>query len=127
MSQKTSSLQMLSQSEAERAAEMFSAFADSTRLKLLHALSGGELCVGDLAELLGVSVSAVSHQLRGLRALRLVRGRRDGKMMFYSLDDDHVLSLLDVGLQHASERNRNASVRDVSTRNAKTRRIQSVS
>lgn len=90
---------------AEQTAEMFAAFADPTRLKLLHALSGGEMCVGELAEILEVSVSAVSHQLRGLRVLRLVRARREGKMMFYSLDDDHVVSLLAIGLQHAGERN----------------------
>jgi ArsR family transcriptional regulator len=83
--------------------EMFAAFGDPTRLKLLMALSGGELCVWDLSVLLGVSASAVSHQLRGLRALRLVKGRRDGKMTFYSLDDEHVLALLEVGLEHARE------------------------
>ena len=88
---------------ARQLADMFAAFGDATRLKLLHALSGGELCVGDLAALLGVSASAVSHQLRGLRALRLVRGRRDGKMTLYSLDDEHVLALLNVGLEHARE------------------------
>jgi DNA-binding transcriptional ArsR family regulator len=86
--------------------DMFAAFGDPTRLKLLMALSGGELCVWDLSVLLGVSASAVSHQLRGLRALRLVKGRRDGKMTFYSLDDEHVLALLDVGLEHAREPHR---------------------
>jgi ArsR family transcriptional regulator, lead/cadmium/zinc/bismuth-responsive transcriptional repressor len=84
-------------------AAMFDAFSDPTRLKLLSCLTQGELCVGDLAQLLGVSASAVSHQLRGLRALRLVRSRRDGKMIFYALDDDHVQALLDIGVAHLSE------------------------
>ncbi|MBV9867448.1 MAG: helix-turn-helix transcriptional regulator [Abitibacteriaceae bacterium] len=84
-------------------ADMFAAFGDSTRLKLLCALVQGELCVCDLSILLGVSPSAVSHQLRGLRALRLVKSRRDGKMVLYSLDDDHVLTLLHVGLSHIRE------------------------
>jgi ArsR family transcriptional regulator len=89
----------LPRSRAQSVTEMFAAFADPTRLKLLLALSGGEMCVCDLAVVLGVSASAVSHQLRGLRALHLVTGRRDGKMNFYSLDDEHVMSLLDVGLR----------------------------
>ena len=84
-------------------AEMFGAFGDPTRLKLLCALAQGELCVGDLAMLLEVSPSAVSHQLRGLRALRLVKFRREGKMIYYTLDDDHVQTLLDVGLMHVRE------------------------
>ena len=95
--------------------EMFAAFGDPTRLKLLMALSGGELCVWDLSVLLGVSASAVSHQLRGLRALRLVKGRRDGKMTFYSLDDEHVLALLDVGLEHAREPHRSGEPYRVGT------------
>lgn len=84
-------------------ADMFAAFGDPTRLKLLCALVQGEMCVCDLSILLGVSPSAVSHQLRGLRALRLVKSRRDGKMVLYSLDDDHVLTLLHVGLTHIRE------------------------
>jgi DNA-binding transcriptional ArsR family regulator len=93
----------LPQERLQSVTEMFAAFGDPTRLKLLMALSGGELCVWDLSVLLGVSASAVSHQLHGLRALRLVKGRRDGKMTFYSLDDEHVLALLEVGLEHARE------------------------
>lgn len=88
---------------AQELSRMFAAFGDATRLKLLHALSGGEMCVGDLSVLLEVSASAVSHQLSGLRALRLVKARRAGKRTLYSLDDDHVLTLLDVGLEHARE------------------------
>ncbi|HEX8834012.1 MAG TPA: metalloregulator ArsR/SmtB family transcription factor, partial [Abditibacteriaceae bacterium] len=84
-------------------AAMYAALGDPTRLRLLLALSAGELCVGDLSLILGVSASAVSHQLRGLKALRLVRPRRDGKMILYSLDDDHIFSLLKLGIEHASE------------------------
>src|SRR5687768_13018659 len=84
-------------------ADMFAALGDPTRLRLLLALSAGELCVGDLALILGVSASAVSHQLRGLKTLRLVRPRRDGKMILYSLDDDHIFSLLKMGIEHAGE------------------------
>src|SRR5687768_12764623 len=80
----------LSAGEVRDLAAMFDAFADPTRLKLLCCLTQGEMCVGDLAEMLMVSPSAVSHQLRGLRALHLVRTRRAGKSIFYALDDDHV-------------------------------------
>lgn len=76
-----------------RMAELFKALADPTRLQLLLALADRELCVCDLAALVGLSQSAVSHQLRTLRQLRLVRGRRAGKLMYYQLDDDHVVSL----------------------------------
>lgn len=88
---------------AQELARMFAAFGDPTRLKLLHSLAAGELCVGDLSLVLKVSASAVSHQLRELRALHLVKGRRDGKMTMYSLDDEHVFALLDAGTQHIGE------------------------
>lgn len=81
-------------------AETFSAMGDPTRLRLLFALATEELCVCDLAALLGVSVSAVSHQLRLLRGLRLVKCRREGRMSYYSLDDQHVSTLLSLGLEH---------------------------
>lgn len=81
-------------------AETFSAMGDPTRLRLLFALAYEELCVCDLAALLGVSVSAVSHQLRLLRGLRLVKCRREGRLSYYSLDDQHVSTLLSLGLEH---------------------------
>jgi ArsR family transcriptional regulator len=84
-------------------AETFRALGDPTRVRILHALSHGELCVCDLAAVLGVSQSAVSHQLRLLRSLRLVRARRDGRMVFYALDDRHVVDLLKQGLRHVTE------------------------
>jgi DNA-binding transcriptional ArsR family regulator len=93
----------LSNSAIRDLAAMFDAFADPTRLKLLCCLTQGEMCVGDLADLLTVSPSAVSHQLRGLRALHLVRTRREGKSIFYALDDDHVQALLDIGVAHIHE------------------------
>lgn len=81
-------------------AETFQAIADPTRVRILYALSRGELCVGDLAALLDLTPSAVSHQLRLLRGLRLVRRRRAGRHIIYALDDDHVMQLLAQGLEH---------------------------
>jgi len=89
----------------ERLARLFSAFADPTRLKILHALNViDELCVCDLAALSDLSVSAVSHQLRLLRDRELVRARRDGRMVYYSLSDQHVSQLMAIGAEHANER-----------------------
>lgn len=85
------------------AAEIFKMLADPNRLRLLHALAQEELCVCDLAELVETTASAVSHQLRLLRTARLVRYRREGKMVYYRLDDAHVESLLKEGLRHAEE------------------------
>jgi DNA-binding transcriptional ArsR family regulator len=84
-------------------AEVFRALGDPTRVRILDALSHGELCVCDLAAVLGLSQSAVSHQLRLLRGLRLVRARRDGRMMFYALDDRHVVDLMTQGRRHVGE------------------------
>ena len=82
-------------------AELFKVFGDSTRIKILYALFSAELCVGDLAQLLGMSQTAVSHQLRVLRTNKLVKGRKEGKIVFYSLADDHVMTILQMGLEHA--------------------------
>src|SRR5512139_2535680 len=84
-------------------AEIFKILGDPTRVRLLDALSRAELCVCDLASLVGLSESAVSHQLRLLRGTRVVRARRDGRMVFYSLDDQHVLGLFQQGLRHVEE------------------------
>ena len=89
-------------------ADTFSALGDPTRVRMLDALSHGELCVCDLAAVLSLSQSAVSHQLRLLRGMRLVRPRRDGRVVFYSLDDHHIMSLFRQTLQHVEE---SASVR----------------
>jgi len=84
-------------------AEIFRALGDPTRVRVLDALSHGELCVCDLAQLIGLSQSATSHQLRLLRALRLVRSRRAGRMVFYTLDDRHIVTLVRQGLRHVEE------------------------
>ncbi|MHB9059323.1 MAG: ArsR/SmtB family transcription factor [Bacillota bacterium] len=81
-------------------AEIFKALSDDSRVMMVYALSREELCVHDLAALLGMSVSAVSHHLRSLRQMRLVKNRRDGKRVFYSLDDDHVAGLIRQSLDH---------------------------
>ena len=81
-------------------ADFFKVFGDSTRLKLLFALAKGELCVGDLSEVVGLSQSAVSHQLRILRQSGVVRFTKRGKTVFYALDDQHVSTLVSQGLEH---------------------------
>ncbi|GIV21615.1 MAG: transcriptional regulator [Armatimonadota bacterium] len=90
--------------ELMRMREIFAALGDATRLRLLLALSRQPLCVHELSEVLDVSVSAVSHQLRTLKMLRLVTAQRVGKRVYYSLDDMHVQRLLEEGLEHALER-----------------------
>jgi DNA-binding transcriptional ArsR family regulator len=84
-------------------AETFKLLGDPTRLKLVHALSKGELCVCDLAAMLGVGSTAVSNHLRLLRSMRLVSYRREGKMAYYSLADDHITRLLAECLDHVQE------------------------
>lgn len=84
-------------------AETFKILGDPTRIKIAFALSKEELCVCDIANLLGVSQSAVSHSLRTLRQMKLVKFRREGKIAYYSLDDDHISNLLDEGFRHVEE------------------------
>jgi DNA-binding transcriptional ArsR family regulator len=86
--------------------EIFRVLGDPTRVRILDVLSRGEQCVGKLAAQLGVTESAVSHQLRLLRNTRIVRGRREGRMIFYALDDQHVLDLFRQGLRHVQEAGR---------------------
>ena len=83
--------------------ELFRIFGDSTRIKILYALFDEELCVGDIAAILNLSQSSVSHQLRILKDNKLVRFRREGKSIFYALDDDHVRSILQLGMEHVEE------------------------
>ena len=85
-------------------AEAFGALADPSRVKIIYSLLEGERCVGELARSLGLSVSSVSQHLRLLRALRWAKNRRQGRMVFYSLDDAHVRELLDIGLRHIQGR-----------------------
>ena len=84
-------------------AELFKIFGDSTRVKILYALLESELCVCDIAKLMEVTQSAVSHQLRVLKNSKLVKFRREGKTVYYSLADDHVLHILDQGMEHILE------------------------
>ncbi len=85
-------------------AELFKVFGDSTRVKILCALFSSELCVCDIAALLGMTKSAISHQLRVLKQAKLVKNRRDGKTVFYSLDDNHVKTIFDQGIHHITEK-----------------------
>ena len=94
----------LEEEELFEMAELFKVFGDSTRIKILYALLESEMCVCDIAQLLGLTQSAVSHQLRVLKANKLVRNRREGKTVFYSLDDDHVRSILEMGMEHLEEK-----------------------
>ena len=83
--------------------ELFRIFGDSTRIKILYSLFDTELCVGDIAAILSLSQSSVSHQLRILKDSKLVKFRREGKSIYYSLDDDHVRSILNLGMEHLEE------------------------
>lgn len=85
-------------------AELFKVFGDSTRIKILCALFEAEMCVCDIAALLNMTQSAISHQLRVLKQAKLVKNRREGKVVYYSLDDDHVKSIFDQGLNHINEK-----------------------
>lgn len=84
-------------------AELFKIFGDSTRIKILYVLSESEMCVCDIAQLLGMTQSAISHQLRSLKQCRLVKAQRDGKTVFYSLADGHVRTILNQGMEHVAE------------------------
>ncbi|HIS26443.1 MAG TPA: winged helix-turn-helix transcriptional regulator [Candidatus Pullilachnospira intestinigallinarum] len=86
-----------------RLADLFKVFGDPTRIRILYALSTGELCVCDIAQLLGMTQSAISHQLRVLKQMSLVKFRREGKTVYYSLADAHVATILAQGLDHVQE------------------------
>ena len=100
-------------------ADTFSALGDPTRVRILDVLSHGELCVCDLAAVLGLSQSAVSHQLRLLRGIRLVRPRREGRIVFYSLDDQHIISIFKQTLQHVEEEASHAASKPRRARSAR--------
>lgn len=85
---------------AAKVAELFSALSDTSRLRIIAALTDGEMNVGALADMVGISESAVSHHMRHLRQMRLVRARKNGRFVFYSLDDDHIADLYKLGLEH---------------------------
>ncbi len=86
-----------------RAAELFKVFGDPTRIRILHTLIENELCVQDIADELAMTQSAISHQLRILKQAALVKFRRDGKTIYYSLADDHVATIMKQGLEHVCE------------------------
>ena len=85
-------------------AELFKVFGDTTRVRILYALFAAEMCVCDIAALLGMTQSAISHQLRVLKQTRLVKYRKEGKSVYYSLDDDHIKGIFQRGLDHINER-----------------------
>ena len=84
-------------------AELFKVFGDTTRIKILYALFSSEMCVCDIAALLDMTQSAISHQLRVLKQARLVKYRKEGKIVYYSLDDEHIKQIFDQGLNHINE------------------------
>jgi DNA-binding transcriptional ArsR family regulator len=92
-----------SEKETARLASLYQVLGDPTRLKMILGLRDGEMCVCDLAAFLGLTESAISHQLRRLKEQALVKNRRDGQILYYSLDDEHVSGLLRVGLDHIRE------------------------
>ncbi len=83
--------------------ELFKAFGDSTRIRILYVLFEAEVCVGDIALLLNMTQSAISHQLKALKNARLIKGRKDGKTVFYSLSDSHVRAMINQGIKHVTE------------------------
>jgi len=95
---------VLSDDVVNELAEFFKVFGDAARLRILHALSMAEMCVCDLCEFLGMNQSAVSHQLKVLRQSRLIKYRREGRNVYYSLDDEHIQQIFEVGLKHIMEK-----------------------
>lgn len=94
---------LMASNAVEALAETFRILGDPTRVRILDVLASGELCVCDIAELVGMSESAVSHQLRLLRDMRLVRPRRAGRQVYYTLDDQHIMALFQQALKHVLE------------------------
>jgi len=94
---------MLDEDKFLNLAELFKVFGDGTRLKIIYALLKKELCVCDIAEVLGMSQSSISHQLRVLKSARLVKFRKEGKVVYYSLDDEHITEIFNAGLIHLEE------------------------
>lgn len=95
---------MLSETEFTELSEFFKVFGDPTRLKIIYALFKAELCVCDIAEVLSMTQSSISHQLRVLKSSRLVKFRREGKVVYYSLDDEHIKDIFATGLIHTGEK-----------------------
>jgi DNA-binding transcriptional ArsR family regulator len=96
--------QMVCEKEVDAMSEIFAMFGDSTRLKIMNALFGHELCVSDLAALLEMSTSAISHQLANLKKTKLVTTRKIGKNVYYSMADEHIMNIYRMALEHVRER-----------------------
>lgn len=96
-------LSVLDERTAAHVAELFRAFSDTSRVRIMSALLSGEKNVGALAEVVGISESAVSHHMRGLRQMRLVVARKDGKEVYYRIEDDHIIALFQQGIRHVTE------------------------
>ena len=96
-------LEMPDEDELYDLAELFKVFGDSTRIRILYVLFESEACVCDIATALNMNQSAISHQLRVLKQAKLVKGRKDGKAVYYSLDDDHVRKIYEIGKEHIEE------------------------
>lgn len=101
---KTNSPSILDEYTAAHVAELFRAFSDTSRVRILSVLSTQELNVGALAKIVGVSESAVSHHMRGLRQMGMVKARRDGKEVYYRIEDEHVVALFQQGVKHIQDR-----------------------
>jgi len=97
---KESSTSILNEHLAAHVAELFRAFSDTSRVRIVSALLTGEMNIGALSEIVGISESAVSHQMRGLRQMRMVQSRRDGKEVYYRIDDEHIIALFQQGVKH---------------------------
>ena len=97
------SMDMPEEEELNDLAELFKVFGDTTRIKILYTLFKSEMCVCDIAEILDMTQSAISHQLKILKNAKLVKNRRDGKQIIYALDDDHVGSIIKMGMEHVEE------------------------
>lgn len=96
-------LSVLNEHVGAHVAELFRAFSDTSRVRIMSALLDGEKNVTRLAELVGISDSAVSHHMRGLRQMRLVRARREGKEVYYRIEDEHIIALFQQGIRHITE------------------------
>jgi ArsR family transcriptional regulator len=95
--------ELLDEHTAAHVAELFRAFSDTSRVRILSALTGGEFNVGALAQAVGISESAVSHHLRGLRQMRMVQARKEGKEVYYHVDDAHIIALFQQGVKHIQD------------------------
>jgi ArsR family transcriptional regulator len=97
-------LSVIDEQTGARVAELFRAFSDTSRVRIMSALLDGEKNVGTLAQAVGISESAVSHHMRGLRQMHLVTARRNGREVYYRLEDEHIIALLQQGIRHITER-----------------------